>query len=125
MHERAPMSLHTDTPYHRITEHLFEHRVALTTGDAQACLAALEEMQARVHAELQQIREMVRKIEGMQSAPAILGNVCFRQELSPYDLAATVPCQCGHGWGEHIYTADVHVCTLCDCLRYVLGMPSH
>ena len=114
------------TRYARIIQVCHEHRVALTTpGDVQACLAALEELQARVHAELQQVREMVRTIEGMQSAPAIRGSVCPRRELSPYDLAATVPCQCGHGWGEHIYTADVHVCTMCDCLRYApLDMPA-
>ena len=53
------MSLHTDTIYHRLTQLPCEHRVALTTGDSHACLAALEQLQARVHVELQQVRASV------------------------------------------------------------------
>jgi hypothetical protein len=50
------MSLHTDTPYGRLAQLLCDHRVALTGDDTAASLRALEQVQAQVHAELQQAR---------------------------------------------------------------------
>ena len=37
-----------------------------------------------------------------------------------YDVASMTICVCGHPWCDHVAAADVHACTYCDCLNFVL-----